>query len=196
MQNEAEPISNEDSNLSIETQNETKSGFFDNPKKAKTAFTIVLIFMIIFFLAAAVLGYFYWKKNNSYNNSNQEKQTQIDQLNKNKADLEKRITDLTKENEDLKNLSQKSSDEAANKITIIKAYTEILTYFAQVLATHNGFTGWTDAEYQHARNIAKKTQSSSFLATVDWAWNNITGDPAGKIARFLKEIASGINENL
>jgi cell division protein FtsB len=184
-----------DSNLSVQTTTPTKPGFFDNPKKAKTAFIVVLIFMILFILTTAGLSYLYWKKSESYRKLSQEKQIQIDQLNKDKDDLNQQIADLKKENEDLKNQSQQSSEEAANKKTIVQAYTEILTYFAQVLETHGGLN-WTEAEYQHAREIAKKTQSSSFLATIDWAWNNTTGDPIAKIVRFIKEAASGINENL
>jgi len=199
MQNDIESVSEENSKSSIETTPSAKPGFFDNPKKAKTVFTVFLILTIVFLLAAGALGYLYWQKDKSLkdtNKQNQDKQVQIDQLNKDKTSLEKQVTDLTKENEDLKSSSQQSSAEAANKQTIIRAYTEILTYFANVMITHGGFTGWTDAEYQNGREIAKKTQSSSFLATVDWAWNNITGDPAAKVGRFLKEIASGINENL
>jgi len=164
------------------------------PKKGVIALLIILV--LIFVLTAGGLGYLYWQKNNNYKKLNQDKQTQIDNLNQDKTNLEKQVADLTKENTDLKNTSQQSSETAANKLTIIKAYTEILTYFAQVVELHSGFTGWTNAEYLHARDIAKKTQSSSFLATVDWAWNQESVDPILRVVRFLKEIAAGINENL
>ena len=173
-----------------------KPGFFADPKKAKGIFITFLILTIVFFLAAAALGYLYFKKNKDLKKSNQENQVVIDQLKKDKTDLEKQVADAKKETEDLKNSSKQSSETAANKQTIIKAYTEILTYFAQVVENHNGFDGWTDAEYQHAREIAKATQSPEFLATVDWAWNQKTVSVMERVVRFLKEISVGINDNL
>ncbi|MBU2595261.1 hypothetical protein KJ713_00285 [Patescibacteria group bacterium] len=169
------------------------------PKPKKWPLTLFVILTIVFFLGAGALGYLYWQKNDSYkklNQTNQEKQQQLDQSNKDKAGLEKQIADLTQENEDLKKSNKESDEAKANKKTIIEAYTEILAYFAQVVETHGGFTGWTNAEYLHARDIAKKTQSTGFLATVDWAWNQTSVDPTTRVVRFLKEIASGINENL
>lgn len=185
-----------DSLTTDETTPAQKPSFFENQKKAKGAFITVLIFLIVFFLTAGALGYLYWQKNRSFKKLNQENQQRIDQLNKDRVDLDKQVVDLKKENEDLKNSNKESIEAAANKKTITEAYTEILAYFAEVVETHGGFTGWTDAEYQHAREIAKKTQNSGFLSTVDWAWNQTGVDPTTRVVRFLKEISSGINENL
>lgn len=185
-----------DSNLSVQTTPPTKPGIFDNPKKGKTAFTVVLIFMIIFLLVAGGLGYLYWKKSDSYKKSNQENQKIIEQLKKDKTDLEKQIADLKKENEDLKNANKQTSEEKTNKETIVKAYTEILSYVASIIEKYNGFDGWTEADYQKGLEIAKKTQSSSFYATCQWAWTRKDIGQMTRFVRFLNEVASGINDNL
>lgn len=173
-----------------------KPGFFADPKKAKGAFVTFLILTIIFFLSAAVLGYLYWKKSDTSKKSNQEKQAQIDQLNQDKAGLEKQLADIKKENEDLKNANKESDADKANKQTIVKAYTETLTYVASVIDKYQGFDNWTDADYQRGLEIAKKTQSSSYLATVEWAWTRHDIPQMTRFVRFLNETATGINENL
>lgn len=174
----------------------SQPGFFDNPKKAKGTFITFLILTIIFFLSAAVLGYLYWKKSESSKKSNQEKQTQIDQLNTDKAGLDKQLADAKKESEDLKNANKESGAEKTNKQAIVKAYTETLTYVASVIDKYQGFDNWTDADYQKGLEIAKKTQSSSYLATVEWAWTRHDISQMTRFVRFLNETASGINDNL
>lgn len=173
-----------------------KPSFFENPKKVKGVFALLIVLTVIFFLAAGALGYLYWEKNQSLKKSNQENQRIVDQLRKDKSDLEKRVADLNKENEDLKKSNQQTSEEKTNKETIVKAYTEILTYVASVIEKYNGFDNWTDADYQKGREIAKKTQSSSFLETVDWAWTRHDISQMTRFTRFLNEVASGINDNL
>ncbi|MCX6811145.1 MAG: hypothetical protein NT039_00405 [Candidatus Berkelbacteria bacterium] len=173
-----------------------KIGFFNNPKKVKGVFVLLIILTVLFFLAAGVLGYLYWKKNDNYKRSNQENQQQLDKVNKEKADLEKQIADLKKENEDLKNSGEKSTAEAANKEAIVKAYTEVLAYVASVIDKYQGFDNWTEADYQKGLEIAKKTQSSSFLETCQWAWTRKDISQMTRFVRFLNEVASGINDNL
>lgn len=176
-----------------------KPSFFADPKKAKGAFITVLIFLIVFFLAAGTLGYLYWQKNDSYkklNQTNQENQQRLDQLNKDKAGLEKQIADAKKENEDLKNSSKQTTEEKTNKETIVKAYTETLTYVASIIDKYQGFDNWTEADYQKGIEIVKKTQSTSFLETCQWAWTRHDISQMTRFVRFLNEVASGINDNL
>lgn len=171
-------------------------GFFENPKKAKGAFVTFLILTIIFFLSAAALGYLYWKKSESAKKSNQEKQAQINQLNQDKVGLDKQLADAKKENEDLKKANKESDADKANKQAIVKAYTETLTYVASIIDKYQGFDNWADTDYQKGLEVAKKTQSSSYLATVEWAWTRHDIPQMTRFVRFLNETASGINENL
>ena len=53
------------------------------PKKGVIALLIILV--LIFVLTAGGLGYLYWQKNNNYKKLNQDKQTQIDNLNQDKT---------------------------------------------------------------------------------------------------------------
>lgn len=165
-------------------------------KSKKWVLVLFIILTVIFFLGAATLGYFYWQKNNSYKKLNQDKQQQADQSSKDKASLEKQLTDTKKEKEALENASKESDAEKANKQTIAKAYTETLTYVASLIDKYQGFDNWTEADYQAGLEIAKKTQSSSFLATCQWAWTRKDISQMTRFVRFLNETATGINENL
>ncbi len=196
MQNELESGSYEGANLSTKATPPIKLGFFDNPKKAKGVFAVFLILTIIFLLISGALGYLYWQKDKSLKNSNREKQSQIDQLNKDKTDLEKQLTDVKKENEELKNKNKETDTEKANKEAIVSAYLEVLTYVASLIDKYQGFDNWTEADYQKGLEIAKKTQSSSFLATCQWAWTRKDISQMTRFVRFLNELASGISDTL
>ena len=201
MANEIESVSNGNNSLEktqqpMEQTTTPKIGFFNNPKKVKGVFALLIVLTVIFFLAAGALGYLYWEKNDSFKKSNQENQKIVDQLKKDKADLEKQLADAKKENEDLKNSNKQTTEEKANKETIVKAYTEVLTYVASIIDKYQGFDNWTDADYQKGLEIAKKTQSSSFLETCQWAWTRKDISQMTRFVRFLNEVASGINDNL
>ncbi len=165
-------------------------------KPKKWPLILFVILTVIFLFGAAALGYFYWKKNDSYKKLSRDKQTQADQLNKDKASLEKQLTNVKKEKEDLENATKETDAEKANKLTIVKAYTETLTYVASLINKYQGFDNWTEADYQAGLEIAKKTQSSSYLATVQWAWTRKDISQMTRFVRFLNETAAGINENL
>lgn len=196
MRNEVESASGGESVETNETLTSPKQGFFADPKKAKTAFVVVLIFLIIFVLGAGTLGYLYWKKNQSLKTTNENNQRTVEQLNKDKADLERQVADTKKENEDLKKLNQETDATKANKEAVVKAYTEVLSYIASIIDKYQGFDNWTEADYQKGIEIAKKTQSTSFLATCQWAWTRKDISQMTRFVRFLNEVASGINDNL
>lgn len=168
----------------------------NQPKPKKWPLILFIILTVIFFLGAGALGGLYWQKNKSYEKLSQEKQAQNDQLDKDKASLEKQLADVKKEKEDLENANKESDAEKANKQTIAKAYTKTLTYVASLIDKYQGFDNWTEADYQAGLEIAKKTQSSSFLATCQWAWTRKDISQMTRFVRFLDELATGINENL
>lgn len=165
---------------------------FQDPRKAKIAFVLVLIFMLLFLAGGGVLGYFYYKKNvESFDlfmeNRELKGQQEID-IDK----LEKQIKTLTSEK---KALTKQVDDDKAD-FAVIKAYNEFFKYMNSVIEIHNGYTGWTEEEYAVGRTKAQATGDESFVTTIDWAWHRTDIDPATRILRVLKEIVSGIESGL
>lgn len=93
--------------------------------------------------------------------------------------------DLTTENTSLK----------AGKAKAL-AYNEFFKYLNTVIETHNGFSGWTDAEFQTGKTKAEATGDISFVSTVNWAWYETSIDPTIRVIRAWKEIVSGIQNAL
>lgn len=165
---------------------------FADPRKAKIAFVLVLIFMIIFLAGGGVLGYFYYKKNvESYDlfleNRDLKGQQEIDA-----AKLEKQVKTLTDE----KTALEKQVNDNKAGSAKIKAYNEFSKYLNSVIEVHGGYSGWTEAEYQTARTKAQATGDSSFVTTIDWAWHRTDIDPTTRMIRVLKEVAEGIDSGL
>ncbi len=78
----------------------------------------------------------------------------------------------------------------------IQAYNNFDDYFHNVIVAHGGFDGWTQAEYEHAHDLAEATGDSSFVDIVEYAWNNEDIDPVIRITAVMKGIIDGINANL
>lgn len=111
--------------------------------------------------------------------------TEIEKLRQEKSDLQAEL--------DAKN-NELSAKQAG--LSIITSYNDFLEYMTQVVDAHDGFTGWTDAEYQIAREKAQATGNSTFLSTVETAWNDTTIDVTTRIIKVYRGIISGIKEGL
>ena len=83
-----------------------------------------------------------------------------------------------------------------DKLAKIKAYNEFFKYLNYVIEIHEGFSGWTEAEYQTARTKAQATGDQDFVDLIDWAWNEESVDPLIRIIKVLKAIVSGIESGL
>ncbi|MFH1854807.1 MAG: hypothetical protein ABH810_00095 [bacterium] len=110
---------------------------------------------------------------------------QIEKLKAEKAALQ------TKLDEANSNLDSKNSG-----IATTKAYVSFLEYMTQVIDAHDGFTGWTNAEYQVGREKAEATGNSDFVNRVDWAWNETSVDSIVRVIEVYRDIVSGINSAL
>ncbi len=166
---------------------------FDDPKKAKRSFIVILLFAIIFLIGSGVLGYMYWGKYNDHKNLKDKysdlKEVTVGDLEKEIEDLEKQVEDLTVE----KTALEKTKKETEDGMVIANAYNEFTIYMTQVIEDHNGFSGWTDAEYQVAKQKAQATGSASFVSKVDWAWNRTDIDPVTRIVGVYDAITVGIS---
>ncbi|MCX6806531.1 MAG: hypothetical protein NT135_00150 [Candidatus Berkelbacteria bacterium] len=180
--------------------------FVNDPVKSKRVFILMLVLTIVFFLATGAFVYLFWTKlsqNRELNSQNQalteenqkltseqstatgDLQTQIDSLKKEKVAL-------TKQRDDYKN--QMTSYEA--KIAKAKTYNDFFKYMNTVIGTHGGFSGWTDTEFQQGRAKAQATGDSSFITTVDWAWNQQSIDPWVRALGVWNGITLGIDNAL
>ena len=83
-----------------------------------------------------------------------------------------------------------------SKIAGATAYNNFFIHMNSVIETHNGFTGWTEAEHQAGLVIAETTRSSAFVDTINWAWNETSIDPLTRLIRTWREIAGGIGGSL
>jgi hypothetical protein len=111
--------------------------------------------------------------------------TEIEELRQEKADLQKQL-DETRSELDSKNAASST----------IRAYNDFLEYMTQVVDAHDGFVGWTDAEYQIGREKAEATGNDTFVSTVDTAWNNTSVDVTTRILNVYRGIISGIKSGL
>lgn len=94
--------------------------------------------------------------------------------------------------------SQLESENSALKAKASKAlaYNEVFKYMTGVIKTHNGFTGWTDAEFQVGKTKAEATGSTAFVSTINWAWYETSVTPNERVIRVWEEMASGIENAL
>lgn len=106
---------------------------------------------------------------------------------------------LTLENEQLTKdkvaLTAENTNLKAGR-TKAQAYNEFFRYLNSVIETHNGFTGWTDAEFQTSVAKAEATGDSAFVSTINWAWYERSVDVTTRVIRVWKEISSGIQNAL
>lgn len=83
-----------------------------------------------------------------------------------------------------------------NGVKTANAYNDFLEYLTQVIDAHDGFNGWTDAEYQVGREKAQATGNQSFIDTVDTAWNNHAIDVTTRVINVYRGIVSGTKDAL
>lgn len=178
--------------------------FLEDPRKAKIAFIVTLCSSILFFLASGVLGYFYYQKyneNKKLASDYSDIKNQLEGTNKNESkqvsDLKKQIEDLTKANTSLtgenNTLKSQNADYKAKQAKV-SAYNEFFNYLNQIIETHGGFTGWTDAEFQIGEQKAEATGDTNFVSDVNWAWYETSIPPDQRVLKIWKDIAAGIKQ--
>lgn len=181
--------------------------FSNDIDKSKRTNKVLLTFLIIFFVGSTVLGYLYYKKNNAYKTLSSNKQTMEQTKNQEISALKKQIednnitanNDLKNENDDLKkqiSALNDQNDAYKDKIANANLYNEFLKYLNSVIQTHNGFTGWTDAEFQIAKGKAEATGDTAFVSIINEAWYATSTPAIDRLIRGWNAIASGIENAL
>jgi hypothetical protein len=163
---------------------------------------VLAVVVGILAIGTVALGYLYYNENvdkktladqnkileDQYNTILEKNQSEIDELTGGASSLSGEKTTLEGQNATLK----KKNDEYAAGMATIKAYNDMFKYYNTVIDTHDGFTGWTDAEFQTGKSLAEKTGNSSYVSTVNWAWYETSVPPFDRALRFQIETAAGI----
>ncbi len=189
------------------------NNIYNDPTRIKRVVIIISSVLSIFIVAVAVLGYLYYEKNKS----NQVLLTDKTNLENDKNNQEKEISDLTKKLEECtasggettekaaseKATLEKQKNDLQDEVNSLKAktakansYNNFFKYMNSIIETHNGFTGWTDAEFQEGRRIAESTGDTTFASRVNWAWYETSVDVTTRVIGVWKAIASGIETSL
>jgi hypothetical protein len=161
------------------------------PKPSKKGLIISLVVITMLLVGLTVLGYFYYVKSGQYNAVVSEKEQLMTQLNAKTKEVEEVQGSIP----DTGPLEEQITDLKA-KIAKAQAYNGFFKYLNSVIEIHNGFTGWTDAEYQTGRGLALKTGNSSFVAVVDNAWNNQQQPVTDRVISVWKAVSQGIETAL
>jgi hypothetical protein len=175
---------------------------FGESRGTKVKRVVLISVVAALTIGAAALGYLYYSENKDKKDlaaENKELQAryekiasklegQVDELTGGTTSLTGEKTTLEEQNASLKAENQ----EYASGMATIKAYNDVFKFYNTVLDTHDGFTGWTDAEFQTGLALAQKTGSTSFINTVNWAWYETSVPVFDRVLRYQKEIASGI----
>lgn len=78
----------------------------------------------------------------------------------------------------------------------VEEYNDMHKYIYDVIIAHDGFTGWTDPEYEIARGMAEGLGDQELLDAIENAWTNMDGEPAARFARVMLAIINGIYDNM
>lgn len=172
-----------------------------------------IIFWVTFSLAALIIagGVYYfinldsWKeiivsgKDSKISNLESELAQKIALLNNTNSQASTDKESLVAENDQLKkdkeNLTTENNDLKSDKATAL-SYNDFFKHMNTVIETHNGFSGWTDAEFQTGKTLAEKTGNTAFVNTINWAWYETSVDPATRVIRVWKETQAGIENAL
>lgn len=166
------------------------------PKKRIRFSTIFIVFLFLLLVAGlGILSYLYFTKDSRYKTLLTQKEnleTQNSSLTSEKETLQSEKATLEEENATLTAQIESINTHEAK----IKAYNDVLDYTFVVVSTHNGFSGWTEEEYQHARDLASISGDDDFVAQVDTAWNDKHISATTRFVNFIDFISTRIDENL
>jgi hypothetical protein len=171
--------------------------------KSKKVLTIALSALLaISLIGNAVLGFLYFKKttdnknlNDKCNSLSQEVKKLQSQISTTSAELKRVSTASAALNDQVTSL-QNQLTACQAKSAKVKTYTAVVSYVSGVIKAHNGFDGWTDAEYQKGRSLAQATGDQNFISTIDWAWNRKDIDQMTRFTGFLNALVTGIDNAL
>jgi|GEM_PF-2433993 len=182
------------------------------PSLKKLLFLIVLVGMLVSLIGLSAFAYLYYgqrEDSKDLGNENSSLQDEIEELEEQQdtqvrdlliqiedlqatvAALEEDKVALQKSEADLK----KSEASYKSKAAQARQYNDVLGALHDTIVRHNGFSGWTEAEYQTGRSLALATGDQGLVDAVDDAWHDLDGDPVLRVARVLKEIIDGIYAN-
>ena len=148
------------------------------PDRSKVGLSIALFFASLFLAGSIVLSYLY-----------------ASQLRINKALVAERNTLAF----DLSQLEAATEVGTANwgaKIAKALAYTDFFEYLNSITTAHNGYSGWTSAEFANGRALAQATGDASFVTVVEESWEHDTAPQLPRLLSVWEAIRQGIESAL
>lgn len=179
--------------------------FVKDPIKSRKVFIWMLVLAILFLVGTGALAFVVYLKD-----------ARIGSLKTENQNLNDRITNLSTDSDKLKAEQESSGQSLAEqivalkkekkslqdqltidqgKIAKIKTYNDFFKYLNQIIETHNGFDGWTDAEFQVGKTKAEAIGDTSFVSTVNSAWYEQSIPPTSRVMSVWKAIVAGIEGN-
>lgn len=194
--------------------------FLEDLSKTKKAFWLVLSLSIIFFISNLILGFLLVNSNRNYSKLKEENKRLANSSTPSptpspsptasssaksvspsptttasaasEAELLKENTDLKLANQNLQN----TVNDKSTKMAKAKTYNEFFKYLNDVTEAHNGYTGWTEAEYHIARTKAEATGDGNFVTIVDTAWTATGTSVIDRMIKLWSAIDEAIGSNL
>jgi len=178
----------------------------NDPAKAKRWVWIEFVIAILLLATSGFFTFLYY----GANDNGIWKEGLISDKDQEIAQLEKQIGSLTTEKDAISSTAEGEkgtlaeqnaaliADKAALEAKIVEAntYNNFLKHMNTVVETHNGFTGWTDAEFQTGNAIAATTGDTTFVNLINWAWYETSVSATERVIAVWKAIASGVETSL
>lgn len=141
---------------------------------------VIVIFSILLLGSAGTLAYLY-----------------ITEMNRNKTIQADYATLQTQYNEKETEITQleEQVETYGQKITKIDAYNDVDKFIYDTILKHNGFTGWTQAEYNTVKAMADKIGDKELSASLYSGWYDRNGLPVSRFSRVMLAIIDGIGDN-
>jgi len=185
----------------------------DNPECKKLYVRTVILSSLLFLSTLVLLSLLYVRSNDQIESLTLQNDLQKEEIASLKSILEteailkeeEATEEIPEEEEEVIDCS--SFEETINSLRMqvtvyqgklgrIEEYNDMHKFIYDVIIAHDGFTGWTDAEYEIARGMAEGFGDEELIAAIENAWINLDGEPAARFARVMLAIINGIDGNL
>ncbi|MDD4381830.1 MAG: hypothetical protein PHE21_00585 [Candidatus Dojkabacteria bacterium] len=111
-----------------------------------------------------------------------------------KSDYEALQTEYNTKTEDILAL-QEDITTYEGKISKVTSYNSVDKYIYDTIVKHNGFSGWTQTEYNTVKGMADDIEDTELSASLHSAWYDRNGLPLTRFTRVMLAIINGITDS-
>lgn len=188
------------------SDSQTEPSSVENRKNLLTSRKFLIPTFSLFILAlaalAGVLGYLYLDEKDK----NKNLQSEIDKMEGEQNTADSEVADLLVQIDDLQAEIDEAAIENTELTTDLQAYKDqavrasnynaVFKCLVDTIDRHDGFTGWTQSDYNTGYSYAQATGDANLMDAVHDAWYDADGDPVARVNRVLREIEEGIDANV